>query len=140
MEIKYILAVLVVIMLSGCAAKVSEQPGETVNTEVTLPAEEQPSAEPASPVEGELEETEFVGGAEDIQILRGGFDPEELTVSVGTVVTWKNMGGVHIISITGVDKSQRLVEGDTFEYKFNEAGTYEVMDAIIHFKGTVIVK
>jgi len=140
MEIKYILAVLVVIMLSGSAAKVPEQPGETVNPEVTLPAEEQPPVGPEGPVEGELEEPEAVGEVTDVQVLRAGFDPEELTVSVGTVVTWKNMGGVHIISITGVDKSQRLVEGDTFEYKFNEAGTYEVMDAIIHFKGTVIVK
>ena len=138
MEMKHILAVLVVLMLSGCAANVQEQPDETVTPDTTPPAEEQPPIEPEGPVE--VEEPEVVGGAADVQILSRGFDPEELTVSVGTVVTWKNMGGVHIVSITGVDKSPRLVEGNTFEYKFNEAGTYEVMDAVIHFKGTVIVK
>jgi len=89
MEIKYILAVLVVIMLSGCAAKVPEQPGETVNPEVTLPAEEQPPVGPEGPVEGELEEPEAVGEVTDVQVLRAGFDPEELTVSSGTVLTWK---------------------------------------------------
>jgi len=133
MEIKHILAILVVLMLSGCATEVQEQQGETVTPDVTPQPAEQP---PAAPVE----EEKPVGGAADVQVLKMGFDPEELTVSAGTVVTWKNMGGVHIVSITGVDKSQRLVEGNTFEYKFDEAGTYEVTDVIMHFRGTVIVK
>ena len=141
MEIKYILAVLVVIMLSGCAAKVPEQPGETVNPEVTLPAEEQPPVGPEGPVEGELEEPEAVGEVTDVQVLRAGFDPEELTVSVGTVVTWKNMDDrVHIIILVGGERSPTLNEGDTFEYKFEEAGTYEVIDSIFKFKGTITVE
>ncbi len=46
MEIKHILAILVVLMLSGCAAKAPEQPGEAVTPEVTPPVEEQPPVEP----------------------------------------------------------------------------------------------
>ncbi|MBU4283691.1 MAG: cupredoxin domain-containing protein [Nanoarchaeota archaeon] len=136
MEIKHILAVLVVIMLSGCAAEVEEQPEETVTPEVT------PPVEPEIPVEELVEEEpEVVGGAEDVQVLRGGFDPEELTVSAGTVVTWKNMDDrVHIVVLVGGERSPTLAEGDIFEYEFEEAGTFQVMDAVFGFKGTVIVE
>ena len=140
MEIKHILAVLVVIMLSGCAAEVEDQPEETTTPDVTPPpVEEQPPVEPEGPVEGE--EPEVVGGAADVQVLRGGFDPEELTVSAGTVVTWKNMDDrVHIVLLVGGERGPNLNEGDIFEYEFEEAGTYQVMDAIFGFKGTVIVE
>jgi len=139
MEIKHILAVLVVIMLSGCAAKAPEQPGEAVTPEVTPPVEEQPPVEPEGPVE--VEEPEVVGGAADVQVLRGGFDPEELTVSAGTVVTWKNMDDrVHIVLLVGGERSPRLNEGDIFEYEFEEAGTYTIMDSVFGFKGTVTVE
>ena len=141
MEIKHILAVLVVIMLSGCAAEVQEQPTEPSAPDVTPPVEEQPSVEPEGPVEGEVEEPEVVGGAADVQVLRGGFDPEELTVSAGTVVTWKSMDDrIHIVVLVGGERSPRLSEGDIFEYEFDEAGTYQVMDAVFGFKGTVIVE
>lgn len=139
MEIKHILAILVVLMLSGCAAEVQEQPDETVTPDVTPPVEEQPPVEPEGPVE--VEEPEVVGGAEDVQVLRGGFDPEELTVSAGTVVTWKNMDDrVHIILLVGGERSPSLNEGDIFEYKFEEEGTYRVMDAIFKFSGTITVE
>ena len=139
MEIKHIFAVLVVIMLSGCAAEVQEQPDETVTPDVTPPVEEQLPVEPQGPVEGE--EPEVVGGAAEVQVIRGGFDPEEMIVSAGTIVTWKNMDeGAHIINIIGEDTSPRLESEDIFEYKFKEAGTYEVMDAVMKFKGTVIVE
>jgi len=139
MEIKHILAVLVVIMLSGCAAKAPEQPGEAVTPEVTPPVEEQLPVEPEGPVE--VEEPEVVGGAADVQLLRGGFDPEELTVSAGTVVTWKNMDDrIHIVVLVGGERSPRLSEGDIFEYEFEEAGTYTIMDSVFGFKGTVTVE
>lgn len=141
MEIRHILAVLVVLMLSGCAAEVQDQPTEPITPEVTPPVEEEPPAEPETPAEEEVEEPEVVGGAEDVQILRAGFDPEELTVSAGTVVTWKNMDDrIHIVVLVGGERSPRLSEGDIFEYEFEEAGTYQVMDAIFGFKGTVIVE
>ena len=141
MEIKHILAVLAVLMLTGCAAEVQEQPEETVTPEVTPPAEE-PIAEPETPTEELVEEEpEVVITGKDVQILRAGFDPEELTVSAGTVVTWKNMDDrIHIVVLVGGERSPRLESEDTFEYKFEEAGTYQVMDAIFGFKGTVTVE
>ena len=144
MEIKYILVVLVVIMLSGCAAKAPEQPGETITPDVTPPLEEQPPAEPSAPItpqETPVEEEKPVGGAAEVQILRAGFDPEELIVSAGTVVTWKNMDDrVHLVVLKGGKRRPRLSEGDIFEYKFEEAGTYQIVDVIFGFKGTVIVE
>lgn len=140
MEIRHILVVLVVLMLSGCAAESPEQLGEDVTPEVTPPAEE-PIAEPETPPEAPAEEEKPVGGAADVQVLRAGFDPEELTVSVGTVVTWKNMDDrVHIVLLVSGERSPRLEEGDTFEYEFEEAGTYTIRDAIFKFKGTVTVE
>ena len=47
---------------------------------------------------------------------------------------------VHIILLVGGERSPRLESEDIFEYKFEEAGTYEVMDAVFGFKGTVIVE
>jgi len=137
MEMKHILAVLIVLMLSGCAAEVQEQPEETVTPEVTPPVEE-----PETIIEESAEgEPEVSGGAEDVQVLRAGFDPEELAVSIGTVVTWKNMDNrVHIVSVIGKDTSPRLEEGHIFEYEFEEAGTYQVMDIIFGFRGTVTVE
>ena len=140
MEMRHILVVLVVLILSGCAAEVQEQPTEPSTPEVTPPVEPEipPEIPPEEPVE---EEPEVVGGAEDIRVLRGGFDPEELTVSAGTVVTWKNMDDrVHIILLVGGERSPSLNEGDIFEYEFGEAGTYQVMDAIFGFRGSIIVE
>jgi len=141
MEIRHILALLVVLMLSGCAADNVEQHHQ--EEEVASPAEEgQPPVEPETPPQTNEEETEEeVPVGADIQILRTGFDPEELTIAQGSVVTFKNMDEkANIILIVGGERSPRLEKGDTFEHRCDEAGIYEFMDAIFKFKGTIEVQ
>ena len=149
MKVRHILALLVVLMLSGCAAENTDQPAE--GGEVAPPAEtEQPPEAPETPpVEPEVppeapetpEEEEEVPVGADIQILRGGFDPEEFTVAPGSVVSFKNMDDrVHMVMVIGGERSPRLEAGDVFEHKFDEAGTYSVMDSVFGFKGTITVQ
>jgi plastocyanin len=141
MKIEHILVLLVVIMISGCGAKPVEQPDQ--GTDVTPPAEdEQPPVEPETPpVEPESPEEDETVSGEDIQILSRAFDPEEITVAPGSVVTFRNTDDkVHIVAVIGGERSQRLEEGDTFEYNFEEVGTYEVIDPIFGFKATITVQ
>src|SRR3989339_1946390 len=102
MKAIYVIAVLVVALIVGCA---------TQTTQPTAPADETPTAPQASnePQEvvandevADTEEAEPVAGG-DIKILNKAFDPEELTVSAGSTVTWINTdeSAINSLSITG---------------------------------------
>lgn len=73
--------------------------------------------------------------------------PYEVTVAAGTTVTWSNDDtAVHTVTsgtpsagVTGVFDSSIFNAGDTFEYTFDEAGTYDYfcvvhpwMEGIVH--------
>ena len=140
MEIKHILALLVVVMLSGCAAKPVEQPDQ--GTDVTPPVDEvQPPIEPEVQDDEQAEEDEKTPVEADVEILRRGFSPEKLKVPAGSTVSFVNADDrVHIVSILGVETSPRLGQGDVFEYEFQETGTYSITDAIFGFKGIITVE
>jgi plastocyanin len=55
------------------------------------------------------------------------FKHQDLTVKVGTTVTWTNQDNVrHTTSSTaGKWKSEPLTNGETFSFTFKEAGTFE---------------
>lgn len=78
-----------------------------------------------------------------ISISGNKFDPAELTVDVGTTVTWSNNDSTtHTVTApSGAFNSGDLKPGQNFGYTFNEAGTYEY-GCTIHtaMKGTVTVK
>jgi len=76
------------------------------------------------------------------------YSPSELTIPVGSNVTWLNDGGV-IHTVTsgnplegpdGIFDSGIIMSGDTFSYTFSEAGNYQYY-CTIHpwMTGTVIV-
>ncbi len=71
-----------------------------------------------------------------------GFEPDTLTVPVGTAVTWKNTGSQH--TTTSVDKiwdSGNLATGATFSFTFAKAGSYEYRCALHPtMRGTVEVR
>ena len=54
------------------------------------------------------------------------FRPTEVTITPGTTVTWLNMSGSHTTtSETGVwDSVERLSEGQSFSFTFQEPGEY----------------
>lgn len=53
------------------------------------------------------------------------FNPEIMTVEVGTTVTWINRETDHdVVSDTGLFTSPVLGDGENFTYTFNEEGEY----------------
>jgi len=78
-----------------------------------------------------------------INISGNKFNPAELTVDVGTTVTWSNGdSATHTVTApSGAFNSGDMKSGQNFGYTFNEPGTYEY-GCTIHpsMKGTVIVK
>ena len=71
------------------------------------------------------------------------FGPEDLTVAVGTTVTWTNRDDIPhtVVSTTGAFKSKVLDTDEKFSFTFSKAGTYEYFCSI-HPKmtGKVIVQ
>lgn len=76
-----------------------------------------------------------------VEIIGFEFNPEIITVSKGTTVTWTNRDiAVHTVTGTGFD-SGNLQQGETFSYTFNEAGLFNYICTIHpYMKGKVIVE
>ena len=73
------------------------------------------------------------------------FSPKELTVSVGTTVTWVNNDDVpHTVTGKGEPAafdSKALDTDQTYSFKFTKPGTYKYYCKVhTHMTGTVIVK
>jgi plastocyanin len=65
-------------------------------------------------------------GAAEVKIDNFSFGPAELTVSVGTTVTWTNRDDIpHTVRSTDdVFKSKVLDTDEKFSFTFSKAGTY----------------
>jgi plastocyanin len=79
-----------------------------------------------------------------VTIANFAFDPAEITVPVGTTVTWTNQDDVPH-TVTSDDKktfgSAGLDTGDTFQFRFTKPGTYGYFCSIHPMMtGKVIVK
>jgi plastocyanin len=105
--------------------------------EEVMPVEEEdiPVEEPAMPMDSE------------VTMTSNSFQPDQLTVAVGTTVTWVNTNNMaHTVtsgsrgSPTGLFDAT-LSPGESFSYQFNEAGTFEY-NCTFHpgMDGTVIVQ
>jgi plastocyanin len=81
--------------------------------------------------------------AREVTIDNFSFGPMELTVPVGTQVTWTNKDDVpHVVlSVDKKFKSKALDTDDKFSFTFQEAGTYEYFCSV-HPKmtGKIVVK
>jgi plastocyanin len=82
-------------------------------------------------------------GAFAIEIKNFSFNPKELTVPVGTTVTWTNLDSVaHTATAdAGAFNSGNLNPGQSFSFQFDKPGTY-VYNCSYHpsMQGTIIVK
>ena len=60
------------------------------------------------------------------------FAPMSLTVSAGTVVTWKNLDGEPhtVTSADGLFRSGALDQNDSFSFRFAKPGTYKYVCSI----------
>lgn len=87
-------------------------------------------------------------GTNMVDVLDSSFSPSTITVSVGTTVTWTHKGNaVHTVTsgtrgnANGVFNSGDMTNGNTFQFTFNTAGTFDY-HCIYHngMNGTVIVQ
>jgi plastocyanin len=64
--------------------------------------------------------------AADVKIDNFSFTPQELTVAVGTTVTWTNRDDIPhtVVSTDGLFKSKARDTDEKFSYTFTKAGTY----------------
>jgi plastocyanin len=83
------------------------------------------------------------GGAIKISAKDFMFSPSNVTVKVGSTVTWTNLDEEPhtVFSDTGLFRSSALDTKDSFSYKFDKAGTYHYL-CTIHPRmvGTIVVE
>jgi plastocyanin len=83
------------------------------------------------------------GQSAAVTIENIAYSPANITVSVGTTVTWTNKDPVihTVTSDTGLFDSGDISQGNTFNYTFNDKGTFAyhcTIHATMH--GTVTVE
>jgi plastocyanin len=119
------LAILLALALVACAAPLATA------TPTTAPN--------ASPTAG-TSPTAAASG-DKVSISGFAFDPGTLNVAVGTTVTWTNADSAAHTIVFADFQSGSLAKGDTYQHKFDTAGTYAYVCGVhASMKGTVIVK
>jgi plastocyanin len=100
-------------------------------------------------------------GGVNIEVRDYSFTPDSLTIKVGTTVQWVNQGPSthHVVSDNGVWDAGQLTPpsgdggdygggptyGETYQFKFDQAGTYRYhcanhpLSAYPNFKGVIVV-
>ncbi len=109
---------------------------------VTQPAATPPAPTPAQAATQPAPATTPAPAQAEVTIKGFAFDPGELTVTVGTTVTWTNDGSTtHTITADdGTWDSGRVSQGDTFSRVFDQPGTFTYHCAIhTSMTGTIIV-
>lgn len=133
MKLIYGVFLVLIIFVSACAQKVAEPVAPPSAPEPVAPAPE-PEPEPEADTGGTGAAVAPQEKAETVNEIRyvgaGGFDPKELTISVGSAVTWMNddeKAGAVILFKDGrsFTNSGRLAPDGKFEYEFTEAGVYD---------------
>jgi plastocyanin len=100
------------------------------------------SAAQTKPADGGAPGTDYKPGP-TIEISNFAFNPETVTIAVGTTVNWVNDDSVQhtVTSDIGAFDSGGLAKGGTFSFTFTAAGTYGY-HCTFHssMKGTVTVQ
>lgn len=77
-----------------------------------------------------------------VTIQNNAFNPSSLNVTAGTTVTWINRDNVtqNVVSDSGLFDSGNLTNGMSYNYTFNQTGTYPYHSSISpSMKGTIVV-
>jgi plastocyanin len=81
---------------------------------------------------------------EDLAVMIDNFtfEPAQLTVKVGTTVSWKNRDDIpHTVVSAGKFRSKTLDTDDSFTFTFTAAGDYTYFCSLHpHMKGTIKVE
>ncbi len=121
MKLGYIVALLIIVLMVGCAKQ--EEPAALPPAETPLVPEAQETPPlPEAPAE---EEPAVVEG--DIAVTSAGFDPAEMTVTVGTTLAIKSAEGKHKFTIAGTT-TPIVEEGTAYDVTFDKAGEVRIFD------------
>lgn len=139
---RILLPLAVVGLLAACspaATEPSADPTQTAASETvaeTASPEPSDSAEPSASAEpSETPHDMDMGGSgesADVEIINFGYEQPDITVSVGTEVTFTNLDSAPHTVTAGTDAdpmkdvfdSELLEQGESFTFVFNEAGTF----------------
>jgi plastocyanin len=79
-----------------------------------------------TPEAGDGYSGEVFSGNADIMIVGFNFSPSELHVTAGTTVRWRNTGDFpHTVTADNAEfDSGNMENGDSFEFTFDQPGTY----------------
>jgi len=116
-------AVIVVVSLAACSTTETATPDAAAPTESAEPSDSE-AAESEAPAAGE----------ERVRIDGSAFDPEELTVAVGTEVLFVNADGFAHTVTEGTDGQavddpivdEEIAQNGTVSVTFDEPGTYDI--------------
>lgn len=157
---KKIFVLFMILFLAGCTTEMVEVlPNETPAAEVpevTVPepddvAEEEPAEETS---EEDVQIPDLEEAAENIHIIEvaeDGFEPDELTISVGDTVVWENVRPedsrfeeAFIVGSQGLCKrwqSKTFFPGEKVNFTFEESGDCVYIDGIlVTVQGEIIVE
>jgi plastocyanin len=114
----------------GTYAYVCQYHSDMVGEVIVLGAEGTPQASPEASPEASPAASPVVGGGEEaVSIIDFAFEPQTLQVPVGTTVVWTNDGSApHTVTGDPLD-SGTLSAGDSFQFTFNSAGTFDYVCA-----------
>jgi Plastocyanin len=81
-------------------------------------------------------------GTTNVMIDNFTFEPAQLTVKVGTTVTWKNRDDIpHTVVSAGKFRSKTMDTDDSFSFTFTAAGDYKYFCSLHpHMTGTIKVE
>ncbi len=110
------LAIVLAVLVSGCSQYAASSPPE--------------AAAPAAS-----------GSSNAVVIKDFAFNPSTLTVKVGTTVKWTNEDSAPHTIKSEAFTSGNLGKGESFEFKFDSAGTYDYICGIHpSMKGRIVVE
>jgi plastocyanin len=126
------LVTVLALILAACGGTTasSSEPSQTEGT--TVSATESPSE---SAAESEAAEpSESTAAEETVRLSQFAFDPEELTIAVGTEVKFVNADSAAHTVTEGTDGTavadpiidEELPQGGSTSYTFDEPGTYDI--------------
>jgi len=152
MKLFYAIVLVLMVLVSACAQQTVEQapeqaaPAETVEQPAENVVEVVDDAAAAEEEATAPEQLSPTPTANDVRILgKAGFEPAELTISVGSAVTWKN-GDKKDLTLT-IMKGKKFFHNsplikaeEIFELEFTEAGTYEYWSVAYGVKAKVVVE
>jgi len=127
MKLFYGIVLVLMVFVSACAQQAAPEAAPEA-----APSAPAPAAAPSPADDTEVEAPEVVETtSEDIRALNGGnFEPNELAISVGSSVTWRNTVDTNMVIIVfkenrAFSTSQKLDMDETFEQEFTEPGEYQ---------------